>query len=87
MKDSYVGSGFFDATASEFIMPTLLNRQNEDSNIYRTMNSINNANDSDHKKSSTAAIGPDWDLKSGFLETIGTSITDINGSLQVCIFI
>jgi len=67
VKDDYIGNTFFDATASEFIMPSLLTRSNisdvNDNNLDINNNNNNNNNKidvNDNTKSCGAALGPEW---------------------------
>ena len=66
IKDDYVGNTFFDATASGFIMPSLLSRSHindnntnsDDNNI--TIDAACNVNNSISDRHCGAALGPEW---------------------------
>ena len=65
IKDDYVGNTFFDATASGFIMPSLLSRSHINDNSTNPDNNIAidvacNVKNSNNDRHCGAALGPEW---------------------------
>ncbi len=86
VKDDFVGSKFFDATASAFIMPRLQERMcKQKRNFSSTAHTVGGKSDSHYKKADAAqgySLGPDWAAKSHFEEFAGSSCLR-SGSLMV----
>lgn len=82
MKDEYIGSKFFDATASAFIMPSLHERINREpiSCTYDNQGKNNSAEYTSRRKDIPGSgLGPDWATKSTFKNLV----LDTPGRLNV----
>jgi hypothetical protein len=87
IKDDYIGSKFFDATASAFIMPSINARMEAPTLIYSHYTDTKSCH---HEKQSTTTsaktsgygLGPDWAGKSSFRSMLTTPSSKV-GSLKV----
>lgn len=91
IKDKYIGSVFFDASASAFILPSLLERASESSSERTsTVSNVASSNNASHASGySGYGLGPEWVTKFGFLKSkegssSSSSSDSSSGSLTVC---
>ncbi len=91
VRESYIGSAFFDATASEFILPTLLKRKIDES-IHLVSSSTENTSTAPVTSTHLTAyggygLGPQWMEKSHFQAKLPSPSTphaaDRKDTLQV----
>jgi len=89
VKDEYIGSAFFDASASAFIMPTLLQRAGmTNTEVFSTTASKQSTpteavnRGSDYRIAGTG-LGPEWLVKSKLIEQLPSDVTAQIGKLNV----
>jgi len=95
IRDSNIGSTFFDEYSSRFLIPTIYTRMKQ-STKKSSMN-INQAISSSTSKqtdiflcqkySTGAALGPEWLHASGLLGNLSTEITQSHGYIQVVLLL
>lgn len=89
VKEDYIGSAFFDATASEFIMPTLLKRKLDESIQIVSHHSKDSSNESTSAIHSNITysgygLGPQWMEKSHFRQKLPQLLPQpLESTLQV----
>jgi hypothetical protein len=68
VRDAYVGSAFFDAAASAFIMPSLQQRASSSSSSQTTFDNTKSTTNDALTSSAYGGygLGPEWVTKSGF---------------------
>eukprot|EP01038_Epipyxis_sp_PR26KG_P011956 gene11956-16004_t len=92
IKDNYIGNTFFDASASEFIMPALINRAKKSTKTNNIINQAENLQPTSElvknldnlERSYQYALGPDWINRSGFdtksYSNLNSQIVDNNNN-------
>ncbi len=89
VKDEYIGSAFFDASASAFIMPTLLQRAGMNNNeifstsVSKELTLVEDVNRGSEYKIAGTGLGPEWLVKSKLIEQLPTDVTKQIGKLNV----
>ena len=90
IKDNFLGSAFFDASASAFIMPELLKRishQKEEADEKFANAGHDNPSPLPKPSASTrhqgAALGPEWLAKSKLLDEVPISVKESEGRLLI----
>lgn len=90
VKDKFLGSAFFDASASAFIMPDLLsrlsNQKKEGDSKYATGGHDNLKHTPGLpaiKRHQGAALGPEWLAKSKLLDDVPIAVKESAGSLLI----
>ena len=97
IKDKYIGSVFFDASASAFILPSLMDRaatstQAVSKDQITTSNNVCSSSgskcSSEGKEPGGYGLGPEWVTKFGLLKAQNVDIDSYekNGSLTVRLF-
>jgi hypothetical protein len=94
VKDNYIGSAFFDAMAAQFMMPSLIHRlattavePTAASNQVQASSTIicsdNQAISVEDEQPGSYAVGPDWDIRTGFSKTLKAAHGHEIGLIQV----
>lgn len=89
VKDKYIGSAFFDASASAFIMPTLLQRagmSNQETfsiSASKELSPVEDTNKGSEYKIAGTGLGPEWLVKSKLIEQLPADVTKQIGKLNV----
>jgi pyridine nucleotide-disulfide oxidoreductase domain-containing protein 1 len=89
VKDKFLGSAFFDASASAFIMPDLLSRLSQQKNGNSRPVKSDNVNSTQNPglpatiRHQGAALGPEWLAKSNLLDDVPIAVKNTVGSLLI----
>lgn len=82
MKDSYLGSAFFDATSSEFIMPKL--RESISTSEGATHRTPRSNQTSRKNEMMSFGLGPEWDTRYEFSKILSENSNLVkHGPLKV----